>query len=132
MEKVKSNFMVNLLKIIKSSLYAVAITLVGVVLLAVLLKFVDLSANMIEWGNNIIKTIALFFMMVSLRKFNDGKLFFKSIFAGLMYAVICFLIFSILNGQVVFNFNLIYDILFAVIVSLILTIVLNLFQRKGV
>ena len=132
MEKVKSNFILSITRIIKSSLLAVCITLVGVVLLAVLLKFIDLSSSAIEWGNNLIKVVALFFMVLSIKKSQESKLLIKSVFGGAIYAVLCNLIFSILNGQISFGFNFVYDMLFAAIASVILSIVINLFQRRAV
>jgi len=132
MEKVKSNFLPKMLNIIKCSLFAVVITLVGTILLAVVLKFVDLSSTAIEWANNVIKIISLFVLVKLIKKTNEGKLLLKSVISGVVYAILSFLIFSILNGSVMFNLNFVYDLLFAIIVSVLVSVISSILNHKNV
>ena len=132
MQKLKSLNFSGLLLIIRSCLLGIVATLLGVVLLAVVLKFVDFSANIITWFNNGIKTISMFVAMLSIKRKSGDKLLFKSIFAGTIYAILSFVVFSILNGDFNFNLSFIYDLMFAVIVSMIASIVLNLLGKKTV
>lgn len=131
MQKIKSLNISKTLSIIKSCLLAIVTTLVGVVLLAVTLKFVDLSTALITWINNAIKAVSIFVMIMSIKRNNGEKLLLKSIFAGVLYALLTYVIFSILNGEFSLNVGLIYDVIFAVIVSVIAAIILNLFSRKS-
>ena len=55
MVKVKGVKIFNIFKIIKCCLIGVLTTLLGVVVLAVVLKFADLSTSAIGYINNIIK-----------------------------------------------------------------------------
>ena len=132
MQKLKPLNFSGLLLIIRSCLLGIVATLLGVVLLAVVLKFVDFSANIITWFNNGIKTISMFVAMLSIKRKSGDKLLFKSIFAGTIYAILSFVVFSILNGDFNFNLSFIYDLMFAVIVSMIASIVLNLLGKKTV
>jgi len=132
MGKVKSLKFSNLFSMFKSSLLAILITLIGIIILAVVLKFADLSSTAIGYINDVIKAFAIFVMMLSIKKKSEEKLVFKSIFAGIIYAFVCFFIFSILNGNVVFNLGFLYDLLFAVIVAIIASIILNILKRKTI
>lgn len=132
MQKIKSLNFSGVLSIIKSCLLGIITTLIGVVLLAVVLKFADLSTNLISWINNIIKVISIFVIMVTLKRSNGEKLLLKGIFAGVFYAIISFVVFSVLNKNFSFNLSFVYDLLFAVIVALIASIVLNLLGKKNI
>lgn len=132
MEKVKLNLIPKILNIIKCALFAVVITLIGTIFLAVALKFLDLSSNVIGWVNNVIKIMSLFFMVILINKTNEGRVIFKTVLGGMIYSLFCFLIFSILNGNVSFNFSFIYDLLFSAVVSIVATIILNITGKKTV
>lgn len=130
MQGVKSNKFSNLFSIIKCCLIGIVATLVGTVILAIILKFTDLSSNIINYINAVIKMIAIFITISCVKKVSSEKLFIKSIVAGLIYAVLSFIIFSILNGGFSFNLSILYDVLFALIVAIIVSVILNLFSRK--
>ena len=132
MQKIKSMNFSSFLAIIKSCLLGLISTLIGVVLLAVVLKFTDLSTSVISWINNIIKAISIFIVVASLKRMSGEKLLLKAIFAGVLYAVLSFVVFSVLNGSFSFNLSFVYDLLFSVIVAVIASIILNLFNRKAV
>ncbi len=132
MQKIKSVKVGGVLLILKCCLLGIVATLLGTVLFAVLLKFVDISTWLIAYINDAIKILAIFFMVLCLKKSNAEKLLLKAVFAGALYAVLCFIIFSILNGGFAFNLSFIYDILFAVISSAIVSVILNLLSRKTV
>ena len=132
MGKVKSfnlNWVVN---IIKCCLFAIVITLVGIVTLAFVLKFVDLSSITINYINDIIKGFAIFIMMLRVKKYSSYKLVLKAVLAGFVYAFLSFIIFSILNGSFVFNLAFVYDLLFAVIVAVLITIIMNILKHKTI
>ena len=131
MEKSKLLSLKNLLSILKCCLLAIAITLGGTVVFAVVLKFVDISVNIIAYVNDAIRILALFIMVLCLKKTNPNKLFLKATFGGLLYGVLTFLIFSALNASFNLNLGFIYDLLFAVISSMIITVILNILSRKN-
>lgn len=125
--KINLNGFINILK---CCLLAIVVTLVGVVILAFILKFVDLSSAVINYINNIIKGLAIFVMLLCIKKHDSSKLLLKSIMAGVIYALLTFIIFSILNGSFNIGLSFIYDLLFAVVVSVVITVIMNILNKK--
>ena len=132
MQKIKSFNGSSFLTVLKCVLLAIAITLIGIVILAVVLKFTDLNSTTINIINNVIKGLAIFFMMLCIKRVSDGKLLFKAIISGALYAFLSFIIFSILNGSFVFNLGFVYDLLFSVIVAIVASVILNIISQKSV
>ncbi len=130
MQKLKSFNLSGLLAIIKCVMIGIITTLIDIVLFAVVLKFVDLSSNVVGYINDAIKVVSLFVMILCLKRNNGDKLLFRAILGGILYAVLSFIIFSILNGGVVFNMSVVYDLIFALVASLIVSIIVNLLNRK--
>ena len=131
MQKFKSMSFSGVLSVIKSCLLGLITTLIGIVIFAFVLKFSDLSTSTVSWVNNVIKAVSIFIVIASLKRMGGEKLLIKSIFAGALYAVLSFVIFSILNGSFSFNLSFVYDLIFSVVVAIIASIILNLFNRKG-
>ena len=131
MQKLKSLNWGGFLSIIKCCMIGILVTLVGLILFAVVLKFVDLSSNIIGYINDALKAISIFVMLFCIKKTNGDKLIIKSIFAGLLYAVLSLIIFAILNKGFAFNMTILYDILFALIVWIIVAIIINLIHKKN-
>lgn len=132
MQKLKSLNWSGFLSIIKCCMIAIIVTLVGIVIFAVVLKFVDLSSNVIGYINDVIKAVSIFVMMFCLKKTNGDKLIIKAIFAGILYAILSYIIFSIMNGGFAFNMTIVYDLLFSVIVAIIAAVIVNLLNKKNV
>ena len=131
MQKLKSISLSGVLSVIKCCLVGLVATLVGVVVFALVLKFTDLSSSNISYVNNAIKAVSIFVMIICIKKANSEKLMLKSIFGGVVYAVLSFVIFSILNGKFVFNMSILFDLLFAVVVSIICFVIISLIKRKN-
>ena len=129
--KSKLNFS-SILSIIKCVMIGIVVTLLGVVVFAIVLKFADIPSNVVGYVNDVIKVLSIFVMVLCLKKSNEGNLLIKAIFGGLIYAVLSFIIFSILNGGMVFNLSVVYDLLFALVASVIVAIIVNLLNRKSV
>ena len=130
MQKVKSVNAGGVVNILKCCLLGIVITLLGIVILAFVLKFVDLSSVTINYINDIIKGLSIFIVMICIRKRNPDKLLIKSIFAGALYAVLCFIVFSILNGSFILDMAFVYDLLFSVAVAVLVTIIINVLKHK--
>lgn len=118
--------------ILKSVLIALILTLVGVVIFAVVLKFVDLPQNVVSYINDILKVISIFFMVLLIKKHSPNKVIARVIIGSVLYAILTFVIFSIIGGGFSFSVSLLYDILFVVIAGVIVTIITNLLPRKRV
>lgn len=129
------NKIINLsviVKIVKSCLIGVVSTILLTIVFAFVLKFVNISARLISYLNDLIKLISIFITIVIIKKKNNNKLLIQSIFSGVIYAFLVHLIFSILNGSVSFGLEFIYDLLFCVIVSGISSVIINVFGTKTV
>ena len=131
MQKLKSINWSGFLNIIKCCMIGILITLIGLIVFAVILKFADLSSNLIGYINDVIKAVSIFVMILCIKKTNGDKLIVKSFFAGLLYAILSLIVFAILNKGFSFNMTILYDILFALIVSIIASIIINLLYKKN-
>ena len=132
MNKIKSFRWTGLLNIIKCCMLGIITTLIGIVFFAIVLKFTDFSNVIISYVNDVIKALSIFVMIICLKKKGEDKLLLKAIFVGILYAVLSFVVFSIINGQFVFNLSFLYDLLFAVIVSVIASVIVNItFKRNA-
>ena len=131
MQKLKSFNWSGILNVIKCCLVGIVTTLIGIVFFAIVLKFADFSSTIINYVNNVIKTLSIFIMVLCLKRRGEDKLLIKSIIAGTLYSLLSFIVFSIINGGFDFNLSLLYDLLFAVIVSVIAAVIINItFKRK--
>lgn len=130
MQKTKFNFS-GFLYIIKCVLIGIISTLIGIVIFSVVLKFADLSSMIISYVNDIIKAFSIFIIVMCIKRKDGNKLLVKAIFAGAIYAVLSFAVFSILNGGFVFNMTFVYDLLFALIVSAIVSVIINILNHKN-
>ena len=131
MQKIKFNFS-NILTLVKCALIGLVATLLGIVVFSVTLKFADLSNLVISYVNDIIKAFSIFIMVMCIKRKSGDRLMFKALFAGIIYAILSFVIFSILNGQFVLNMTFVYDLLFAVIASAIVSVIINILNNKKV
>lgn len=130
--KLKSVNFSGILTILKCVMVGIVSTLLGIVIFAIVLKFVDLSSNVVGYVNDAIKVLSLFIMAILLKRNNAEKLLLKAILGGAIYAVLSFVIFSILNGGMIFNMSAVYDLIFAIIASAIIAVIVNLLNRKSV
>ena len=90
------------LSFVSGLIVSISITLIGILLFAVLIRFLNISDSWIFPVNQIIKLISLFFGVWVLLKKTKEKGFINGVLLGLAYFVINFILFSILQG----SFNL--------------------------
>lgn len=132
MQKLKSINWSSFFSVFKCCLLGIITTLIGVVVFAVVLKFADIPSLAVSYVNDVIKGLSIFVILICIKKSNDGKLLFKAVFAGVVYALLSFVIFSLMNGKFVINLSLVYDLLFAVIVAVIASVIVNLTFKRNV
>ena len=130
MQKLKSLNFSGFLNLLKSALVGIVATLIGIVFFAIILKFVDMNSIVVNTINDIIKAISIFFMVFVLKKAKSEKLILKAVLASLIYTVLSFIVFSIMNGGFRFNLSIVYDLLFGIVVSAIVAVILNLTSKK--
>lgn len=129
--KLKSLNFSFLLSVIKCCLIGIVVTLAGIVAFAVVLKFVDVPTNVVGYINDVIKGLSIFVLVLCLKRGNNQKLLLKSALGGAVYALLSLIVFSILNGNFVFNMTIVYDLIFAIIVAVVASVIVNLLSKKA-
>lgn len=127
MEQSKKNITFVLLK---SILVAVCISLVGILVFALILKFVDLSEGFVKIINQIIKILSIFGGTYLCLKTEKSKGYLKGLLVGLGYTVIAFLVFSLLDGNLNLNLTFLTDIVFGGIIGAICGVFCANFKSK--
>ncbi|MCL2862274.1 MAG: TIGR04086 family membrane protein [Firmicutes bacterium] len=96
-------------EVIKAVIVAVIFSLVAILLLALFIRVLNIGAGAIPIINQVIKGISILFAcLICLRIPKNGWI--KGLFVGLIYIVIAFILFSILdNGNFNFGLNLLND-----------------------
>lgn len=118
------------LNILKGSLVALSVSLVGILIFAFFIKYVAVPTEAIKPVNQVIKGISLLVgTFVALRKVNQMGLI-NGLLIGLCYTVIAFLVFSILDGNFEFNKTLVNDLLFGGIIGGICGVIAVNLKRK--
>lgn len=111
------------LSILKGALVALCVSLVGILMFAFLLKFTGISDSLINPVNQVIKGISVFLgVLIGMRKEKHMGLI-GGLVIGLLYTIIAFLVFSILDGNFVFDRTLLNDIVFGGIIGAICGII---------
>lgn len=119
-----------LLAIIKGSLIALCISLVGILIFAFILKFASISDKAIRPINQIIKGVSVLVgVFVAMRKVDKMGLV-GGLLIGLVYTILAFVVFSLLDGNFEFNLTLLNDFLFGGIMGAICGIIAVNVKRR--
>lgn len=112
-----------ILALLKGTFVSLLISLVGILIFALFLKFVDINDGWIMPINQIIKVVSIFFGVKLMVKYSEGKGFAKGLVLGLVYTIFAFIIFSLLSSSFVFDVTLLFDTLFGAIIGIICGII---------
>lgn len=129
-EKLKKINIGTVVNVLKASLIGVIVSILLVLLFAFVLKFVELGSSIISIIDQIIKILSIIVAVISLNKSIDANLLLKSLFVGAVYSILTFLVFSILNGGVMFGVGIFSDILFSALVGGASAILINTIKKK--
>jgi len=99
------------LTILKGGIIAVAITLVFILIFALIIKFFTISNSVIFPINQVIKVVSLFIAMLIVTKGQKERGLVKGMLLGLVYFLVSFIIFSILQQSFSIEMNNVYDML---------------------
>ncbi len=109
--------------LLKGSLSALCVCLVGILIFAFLLKFTSLSDSIIRPVNQVIKGASILVgVFIGLKKQKEMGLV-SGLLIGLIFTVIAFLTFSILDGNFSFDKTLLNDFIFGGITGAICGII---------
>lgn len=107
------------LGVIKGAIIAVFISLVLVLLFAVVVKFTNISSSAIKPINQVIKGVSILIGVIfGVAKNKTGGLV-KGIIVGVIYTILSFAVFSILDGSFSINFSFVTDLIFSAITGAI-------------
>lgn len=98
------------------------ISLVLILLFALLIKWFNWSDAVISPVNIVIKIISIAIGVLVVTKDGTGGAL-KGATLGAVYIVLCFVVFSILNGSMIINISLLYDSLLGLITGAILGVI---------
>lgn len=90
---------------------SVAVTLILILVFALLIKFFNISDGAIFPVNQVIKVVSLFIGILTVVKMSRTKGFLKGIILGILYYLLSYIVFSLLQGGFSFSINNVYDFL---------------------
>ena len=120
----------NILGVLKGVLVAVCISIVGVLLFAVVYKFVAMNGTTIKIVNQVIKVLSVLLGVNVALKGNKTKGAIKGILIGAIYSIVAYAIFGLLSSTFTFNLSILYDAIFAGLVGLIAGVFLVNLKKK--
>lgn len=109
--------------VLKGVLIALCISLVAILLFAFLLRFTNISENLISPVNQVIKGISIFLgVLFGMKKVKENGIL-NGLLIGFLFTIFAFLVFSLLDGQFVFDKTLLNDVIFGSIIGAICGII---------
>ena len=116
--------------VLKGSLIALSFCLISILIFAFVLRTFTVSDSVIRPVNQAIKIISILFgVFLGLKKSNDMGLI-SGLCIGLLFTIISFVSFSILDGNFEFGISLLNDCLFGSIIGGICGIIAVNFKKK--
>ena len=105
-------------EIFKGVLFSVLISLLTVIIFAVVVKFANLSQKAVQIVNIILKIVSIFFgTLIAIKSGKQGL--FKGSVIGLLFILISYLVFSLINGSFAVNPLTAFDIIFCLVAGLL-------------
>ena len=118
------------LAILKGTLTALSVSLVGILIFAFFIKYIAVPTSAIKPINQVIKGFSLLVgTFIALKNINKMGLI-NGLVIGLLYTILAFIVFSILDGNFEFNKTLVNDLLFGGIIGGICGVIAVNFKKK--
>lgn len=108
---------------VKGATVALIVSLVGILLFALLLKFVSISEGVIGPVNQVIKAISILVGTKVALKRTTNLGWLKGAILGLFYTLLAYLIFSFLSSSIVFDTTTLIDVMFGMVMGAICGII---------
>lgn len=119
------------LTVLKGSLIALSISIVGILIFAFVLRFVSISDNLIQPINQVIKGVSIFIgCLISMKKTRHMGLL-TGLLIGVLYNLLAFVVFSILDGSFSLSITILNDLLFGGLIGLICGIIAVNLKRRN-
>ena len=121
MEAIKSGDITaktRVLSIIKGAFWGVAFSLICILIFALIIKFTSISEKAINPINQIIKVLSILFACFVVGKKVKKSGIIMGLLTGILYTLLAYVIFSILDGHFSFGLNVLNDITFGAIIGI--------------
>lgn len=118
------------LTVLKGTLIALSISIIGVLIFAFVLRFVSIPDSAISPVNQVIKGVSILVGTIFALRKNKEMGLIKGLLIGLFYIVLAFLTFSLLDGNFNLSATILNDLLFGSIVGMIAGIISNLTRKN--
>lgn len=130
-EKVMQNEKGGFIKsLVKGSIFSLSISLIAVCVFAFMLRFLNISVGLIVPINQVIKIGSILIgVFIGLKKAKEMGLI-TGFLIGVIYTLLSFVVFSLLNGGITLKPSLVNDVLFGGIAGAISGIVAVNFRKK--
>jgi len=109
----------NISQVFKGCLIALCVSLIGILLFAVVLRFINISDTLIKIINQIIKVVSVLLGVKVCLKKDKSKGLVKGSCVGAVYTITSYLVFSLLVASFSFGLSIIYDLIFSSLIGLI-------------
>lgn len=109
----------------KGALVALLVSMIGILLFALILKFIVMSDTAIATINQIIKAMSILLGVRATLKVSQGKGLIKGTILGLVYTLIAYLVFSFLSASISFDSSTLVDMVFGGVMGAICGIIMN-------
>ncbi len=120
----------NCLHFFKSVLVGIVVSLILILLFAIVLKIFPMTTNAISYVNQVIKVLSILFVVLIFTRKYPSRTILKGALCGVVYSIVAFLLFSLLNGGVHFSSSTLVDILFSVLIGALCGLLLKAFRRN--
>lgn len=116
--------------LIKGTLIALSISLIAICIFAFVLRFCNIPVDAIKPINQVIKIVSVLIgVFIGLKKVKEMGLI-SGFCVGVLYTILAFIVFSILNGGFTFERTLINDLIFGGIAGAIAGIISINLKKK--
>ncbi len=106
----------GLIEILKATIFALIISMVLIIVFAIIIRFVNISDNIIMPVNQIIKGVSILLAcIITLRGSKKGLI--KGIIIGVLYSILSYIVFSVLSSTMTIGLTTITDLLFSAIIG---------------
>lgn len=129
-EKIKKSFSGIYLEVLKGLAIALVISLALILISALILSFVEASDLAINIINQVIRAISLLVACIIAfkEKSNGWK---KGLFLGILYAIVAYLMFSLMDGKFEWGWKLLIDFVASAIMGTICGVVaVNIHKKR--
>lgn len=119
-----------ILQLTKGTFWALSFALLSILLFAFIIKYTSISSEAIQPVNQVIKALSILIgCFVFGKKIKTKGWLFGGII-GVLFTLLAFVVFSILDGAFSFNLNLLNDIIFGALMGIIAGIICITLRKK--